>query len=384
MPTTNKNERAAGPSCLSRKLFSWISAGLAALTSTVTTAYDNSRFPHFETAKAGRGFQNISIHPNGDEWLITECSDAITSQAQCYLMVYSKRNHTYRRFNLPLSHSYIDGNYSPSGKQILMIRQPVMKNNGHVDVMKSFANGEIAIMNSDGSNFRVLPIPANRIISPSMSPDEKKISYLIAETDQPPARGVNFSYFDIWEFDLSTGENKLFAGPLRFFHATTISYLSDSEILAGALAPLNTGSNELRDYLNRFKGSEIYRVRRAIRFGPEPIFYDLPFAKFPTSDGLGNIYYETQPQKIGFALTRRDISGATTIWREPHMQLCNVSQIVAARSGSYIGFLYGGDAIESKSGRNALGYFDIERETWNPLTPPLITESQLIPVIANQ
>ena len=158
-------------------------------------------------------------------------------------------------------------------------------------------------MNRDGSNFQVLPIPPNRIISPTLSPTRTRLAYLLAGADRPPGKGTNLAFFEIWEFDFNSKENKLFAGPLKFYHATTISYLSESEIITGAFAPAITGGTERPDYLGRYQGSEIFRIKRGMLFAPEPSFYDLPYARLPTIDHHGNIFYATAPEKIGLSLS---------------------------------------------------------------------------------
>ena len=62
---------------------------------------------------------------------------------------------------------------------------------GHADIMNSYANGEIVIMNRDGSGYRVLPIPRNRIVGPTLSPSGEKLAYLVASSDKPRSRGMH-------------------------------------------------------------------------------------------------------------------------------------------------------------------------------------------------
>lgn len=363
----------------SKNLARCITAGISSFFTIQVSAYDNSRFPPFETSTAGRGFQHLSIHPNGEDWLITECSKKFTNQEVCYLLIYNLKKKSYQRFGLSMEHNHIDGRFSPSGKQILMVRQPVSKKIGKDGVLESFSQGQIAVMNIDGSNFRTLPIPSHRVMRPTMSSDETKIAYLVAGSDKPVGRWTNFTNYEIWEFDLTRNRNEIFAGPMKFYHATTVSYLSESQIIVGAMAPAHTGSSKRPDYVNQYNASEIFKINRGMPFAPEPSFYDLPNANFPSPDDAGNIFFETQPEKIGAALTRKNSKGQTTIWREPKFNLCSVSQYVAAASGAYVGFIYGGDLIKTATGSRALGYFDVASETWIPVSPPLIENSISLP-----
>ena len=362
---------------MTKQILQWLTAFFSLLAPAASGAYDNSRFPPFDTAIEGRGFQDISIHPNEEEWLISECSKVITNFPSCHLFIYSLKDKTYRRLNLSRAYSYINGKFSPNGKQILAVRQPPPKSNHYDEVLKSYAQGEIFIMNRDGSDFRVLPIPANRIMNPVMSPDGTKIAYLIAESDKPYVSSVSFAYFEIWEHDLMSGENRLFAGPMRFYHATMINYLSDSEIIAGALAPEFTGEGQSRDYLGKYQGSEVFKIKRQMRFAPEPSFYDLPFARYPSTDIRGNVFFEAQPEKIGFSLVMRTATGSTKIWRAPQKNFCVASKYISAASGNYVAFIYGGDSLTSAEGKRALGYFDVQNETWHSISPPKINQDLL-------
>ena len=367
-----------------KNFFKRLAAGISLFTASTSGAYDNTRPPSFEPTKIGRGFENISIHPNGDEWLISECSYAFTPYSLCYLLIYNLRDHSYKRLDLSKNYSYVEANFSPTGEQIVFIRQPPSKKGGHADVMNSYAHGEIVIMNRDGSDYQVLPIPANRIVGPTLSPSGTKLAYLLAGSDKPPGRGTYMAQFEIWEFDLNSGENKLFAGPMNFYHAAVISYLSESEIIAGAIFPEHTGTVERPDYLGRYQGSEIFRIKRGMRFAPEPSYFDLAYAKFPTVDIRGNIFFEAEVKKIGISLIKKDILGNTTVWREPRMNGGSVAQYIAAQSGAYLAFVYGGPSIKTGEGMYALGYFDVNAEKWISVSPPPVSESATTPLKTNQ
>ena len=171
---------------------------------------------------------------------------------------------------------------------------------------------------------------------------------------------------------------------MKFYHASTISYLSESEIIVGGIFPALTGEVESRDYLGHYQGSEVFKIVRGTRFAPEPSFYELPYAKFPTVDRHGNIFYETAPPKIGFALTQKDVFGKTTLWREPRLDLGSISQYAAAPSGAYVAFIYESPSFKKKNGKHALGFFDLRTERWNPVLPPPISDSALIPLKTTQ
>jgi len=95
------------------KLFS---VGLSIFTIGPVLGYDNTKFPSFDTKIPHRGFQHISIHPNEEEWLITESAD------KTYFFLYNLKTKSLQRYGLPEDYQYTFATFSPDGKQIAIVR----------------------------------------------------------------------------------------------------------------------------------------------------------------------------------------------------------------------------------------------------------------------
>ena len=62
----------------------------------------------------------------------------------------------------------------------------------------------------------------------------------------------------------------------------------------------------------------------------------------------------------------------------------SVAQYIAAQSGAYLAFVYGGPSIKTGEGMYALGYFDVNAEKWISVSPPPVSESATTPLKTNQ
>ena len=350
-------------------LVSVITSGISAILASNAAAYDNSRPPPFDMETRGRGYQSISLHPNKEELLISECSSKLAPYRSCFLLLYDLKSGQQKRFMLPNGYRYTYGKFSPSGKYILMVRNPDLVNGSEEKIQKNLQRGEIAVMDSDGNNFRVLTIPAGRLFAPAMSISEGKIAYWAAATPRAPDRQTALTHFDIREFDLEKGTDSLFAGPFYFYSGTSIQYLSESELLVHASIP-NANSLESWNKLSKFNRSEIYKISRGMSKAPEPEFQDLPNSTYPAADRENTIFFMSQPHSIGVSLTRKKADGFTTLWRYPSLNYTYQSALTAAGSGRYIGVIYGGSPLKTEEGDRAICVFDLETEQWIPLSPP--------------
>ena len=117
MSTSAKAEYKFGALNFAQKIFRWISTALSVFACTPSIAYDNSKFPPFQSVTADRKFQQISIHPNGEEWLITE------EKGKNYLLLYSLKTKRLQRYETPGNYEYTFAAFTRTGDQIVMIRR---------------------------------------------------------------------------------------------------------------------------------------------------------------------------------------------------------------------------------------------------------------------
>lgn len=347
------------------------------MISTPATAYDNSKFPPFEATAPHRGFQYISIHPNDEEWLITESAE------KNYLLLYNLRTQRLQRYDLPGNYQYTFAAFSANGDQIITIRKERLPGPMLSDRLEELKTSEICIMNKDGGQFRALPIPHEIIMIAALSPDGKKIAYWAAKTIRKPGSKTLVADFDVREFNLTTNSDYLFAGPFNFYHAGPINYLSDSKLLVGAFGP-RMEPGEIWDYTKKYNNSEIYQFDRGQTEIPLPKFSDRYYANRPTVDKKNNIYFVDFPIQAGQSLTRISNDGKSTSWRAPDWRNSSIRQLASSHNGKYLAFIYGSSSIRASKSEFAIGIFQIDQEIWSPVTPPPAKEAQPIAVtIAN-
>ena len=355
------------------KLFKFISAGLSLLATNPASSYDNSKFPPFHLIEPHRGFQHISIHPNDDEWLITESAE------KNYLLLYSFRTGGLQRYELPGQYKYMFAAFSPSGKQIVMVRKESLPGEMMSDRLAELKTSEIAVMNKDGSAFRTLPATKGIIAGATFSPDEKKIAYWIGKTIRKPGSKSLISDFDVREYDLITSADRLFAGPFNFTDISGLSYLSDSTIIVGAYSPrLQPG--EIWDYKKKFNDSEIFQFDRGQTEIPIPKFSNHYYANSPAADGKKNIFFIDFPVNAGQSLTKISNDGKSVSWRVPNFGSSDIYKLFASPSGKYVAFTYGAYSINSGKGNFSIGIFRTDEETWSSLPVPFPSEGSPIVV----
>jgi hypothetical protein len=349
-----------------KKLLKFFSAGLSLLATQQASSYDNSKFPAFEIEVPHREFEFISIHPNDEDWLITEAA------GNGILLLYNKKTRHLQRYSIPGNHQYIFGTFSPSGRKIVMIRRWETASRSMVDQLQELRNSEIAVMNKDGTGFRILPASKGIIIAVAMSSDEKKIAYWVAKTIRNPGSKSLITDFDIRELDLTTKEERLFAGPFEFFEIGSISYLNDSTLLIGAFAPKGINLT-IQEYAKKFNYSQIYQIHRGQKELPLPIFYKNKSARSPVIDNQKNIYLIDYPDNTGRALTRISRDGNYSSWRAPDIKTQNLHRLAVSPKGQYVAFIYGNH-------RSAIGVFELDREAWLPIALPPTNEASLITI----
>lgn len=57
----------------------------------------------FVSEKIGRSFSALSIHPNSEDWLISECSDELETGGGCYILKFNKNTEKLYRYQKTLS-----------------------------------------------------------------------------------------------------------------------------------------------------------------------------------------------------------------------------------------------------------------------------------------
>ena len=358
-----------------RTISGWLALYL--MTACASLAPNSSLLlPEFTTETNGRDFRGLSIFPNSEDWLFTECARDLNPEGDCYLLKYSLNSKQLQRYVLPAGYLYGNANISPSGSHIIFDRVP--KHDGSDEMMNhSFDSGQILMMRTDGTDFSVLPISKGRILGPVMSRDEARIAYWRRTSAKGERHARHWSDGDVWEFQLRTGQDQLFAGPFHFFDGIISQYVSNDEVLLQTYATQSTV--QISDYRKMFNGSEVYKLRRGSTEFPAPSFIDIQNASSPSVDKEGNIYLSGQQlPKFGSAFFRKSPSGETDHWIQPIFQPAGEINVVAP-NGQYVAFMYVADGTSYADKKRAFGVLNLGTSEWQQVAiPPLQSSTPVI------
>ncbi len=331
----------------------------------------------------GRDFRDISVHPNGEELLFTECiyDPKVEPTGDCYVLRYHLPTKSLYRYALPTDYVYKSASFSPHGHSIIMNRVPKIGISPDA-VRQAHDQSEIAYMKVDGTRFRIVPLAKGNKVGPVMSDDETRVAYWRA-TLRPPGSKTFSSNFDVWEADLKTGYDQLFAGPFVFFERARLQYLSPDELLVGAYGP-RAHAQSMTAYDKKYNSSSVYRIQRNLTKLPEPILTEVEYASFPSSDNARNLYFKGA--RPGIALFRKDLRGEIQQWGWPvrygpgDWGGGGWHDLAAHPGGSFIAFVYEIKGTSARDAKRRLGLLMMQTSEWRDLNIPSLQSSQLIPV----
>ncbi len=338
----------------------------------VTLAATDSESLSIEKPKQiERLYNHVSIHPNGEQWLIDECTERINPpHHSCYLFIYKRSDQSYKRYDLDPAYSYTDARFSPTGKFIVAVRRKTSRDKSYEARLKEYTESELVVLRIDGSDIRVLPTPKGRVKSPVMSPDESKIAYWISGRTRPPGEKTIFMDFDIREFDLASGRDALFTGPYRFFEAHTLHYKTADILIANAYAPLAFVTS-MGPYRNKYGSSSIYFFERGEHKFPVPAYSAMPSATSPSAAKDGRIYLRGSPKESGQSLIETADEIEVRRWPVPQWSDQGILSVAVSPDATHVVFTYLTSPVGSSAPQNNLGLFDIALERWHRLNIPL-------------
>lgn len=333
-------------------------------------------------AQSGRDFRDLSIFPNSEELLLVEVNEKKLPEHSRVLR-YNLKQNTLQYYALPKGYAYTDAKISPSGHYIVMKRVKEVDVNNEAKVRETLGNPEIALMKADGTDFRVLQLSPGYKHGPILSNDDSKIAYWRGTLRKPHSKSLA-SQLDLWEFDLKTGADALFAGPFGFFEGAQMQYLpGDKEILFHAWGP-GAYAQSMSDYDKRYNRSQAYRVTRGQSQLPEPILTEVSHADYPTQEKNGDLIFLGEKPTI--SLFRKSAQGQLTQWLAPKSFWgpIGITALDVAANGTYIAFIYSlpdehYDRFKEK--RMGVGMLIPNTSQWETLNIPSLESST--PVVVN-
>ncbi len=349
------------------KRFGIILISLALITKAA--AFDTSSLPPFELEKEKRQFKSLSIHPDGERWLITECTDRVhPPRNNCYLFLHNLRTKQYQRYELSEDYIYDEAEFSPSGQYIVGRRTPYFDAVSFKEFEKILHETQIFKMRVDGSDFRVLPVPKGMVSRPRMSPDETRVAFwLAAKLSQATGKTLKADY-ELYELDLPSGDSHLFAGPLRLGFVGSFGYRDNNHIVAQAFGSMTSEKFDF-DYQKRVNFNEVYCFNRGQTEHSDPCVTNMRFASMPTLNQSGDLYVLGADKKLGLSVFEiLPNKSSHRLWQLPSQTKGRLANLVAAPDGSYLGFIYPTDT--PKDSNFGLGILDLTQERWVSVPVP--------------
>lgn len=333
----------------------------------------------FPLESQGREIDKINISPEGRFWVFSECTVDGSGQKGCYVAKYDLQKKILYKYSLPSDYLYNYPTFSPDGHLIILTRIP--RHDGSPMGLKSaFEKAELLSFTTDGKQFNRYPASAGRKIAPFMSPDGRKIAFWRPGRYADPSAKIASLDFDIFEFDVPSGQEQVFSGPHHFVQASAAQYLSNDKVIASAYAPHKESQN-LGDYLKKNNHSEVYELSRGALATPSPAYTDISHAANAAVDKHGSVYFTAESRNVGFALCQQTAPADRACWQIPvALGLSGLRNFTPDPAGRYIVCLYVPQGMQFKEPYAAVALFNPETNEWRSISIPKISEAVSIPV----
>lgn len=259
---------------------------------------------------------NPRFSPDGKSLVFDRCDPD-----ECRIHVYNLQTGTLGYYRPPPGDSWGQGYYSNAGDKLVFVTQPI---GVYAQRHEILPRSQIAIMNLDGSNMRVVTHTVGYKGMPAFSHSGKKV--IFAQAGRIRDEGATIaSRWDLWEVDLEGGAANLFAGRFEFYQMGLSVYFPDDErVLLNAYGPSNQAlvasglAKDHADFDRLFKRNGVFALKRGQAVLAPPLFPDLGLTRRAILDAQGNMFFEADggPGE-GIRIRRVGLDGSRQSWRHP-------------------------------------------------------------------
>jgi hypothetical protein len=262
--------------------------------------------------------------------------DRYTNLRDIQIHVLNLNTKVLNHYQSPPGFVWYGASFSPSGEQLTFIQVPFLEDDVD-DKILDWNNSQIAIMDANGENLRIMTQGLGIKKAPSFSWSGKKIIYAQSLLRQPPGKTKDVEN-DVFEIDLDTGVNRQLTN-LHFFQMGRPSYLpGDQSFLVNADYPGNiqgVTAKEYFPYMKRLKlksqDSQVFQFDVMDKSEDINILFgdNLFYANEASIDERGNIYFWAQPAiNKKLRLYRLNADGELSSW-ERNGQLQDVASVIS-------------------------------------------------------
>jgi hypothetical protein len=380
---------------------------------------ESNQKPSETDLSQGRSFSMLSFNPDGSELMFNECfeakmlskdvnknnkQNATVNERECKIFRLNLKNKTLKYYSFPNQdkYTYTNGSFSPKGNFVTFTRTPktdplLPPKEYNKQSLNDTKKSEIGIINSDGSNFRVIKIEEGLKIRPIMSNDETKIAYHRTRLIAPRGKIIGIS-FDVYEIDLKEKTDKLFAGPHQFFEIGQMQYLKgDREILVHAGVPLNDDSRGglgTWEYNDKYLHSSINIISRDESGLLEPMTISgIIYMEHPFFTKTGTMFFYGQGTgkekfKLAIGLFRKDKNGKIVQWarniKDGLGLVQNEHSVLPTPDETKVFIIYtfdnGNRFRRLELSKNGIAFFDVTTSKWSKFNIPEVNSSKPISV----
>ncbi len=326
-----------------------------------------------DSEEEGRGYNWVSIHPDGNRWLLSECIGKQGARV-CGLFLYDFNTSRYQRYALPPGYFYMHGRFSASGNVIVAERNPLPRDRTSAEKLRLLSETEIVRMNIDGTGFQIVPVPKGNLTYPVMSPDETKIAYWSA-TGAPTSSGIPHTQ-EVREFDLATNADRLFAGPFDFRLGGNLEYLSNDELAVQAFG--TRGIPQKKGNGDSGYGMEVVQLRRDATVLPDPLLAQPFMYAAAMPDQRGQLHYVLQLNSREFAMVRKTAQGDTKVRKSPLLPQGGPAVLATPPDGRYAAFIYMSTPDLTAIRKTQLGFFCWCNGDWYSVRIPAAESAEMI------
>ncbi|MBI4826567.1 MAG: PD40 domain-containing protein [Nitrospirae bacterium] len=332
-------------------------------------------------AVKGDNVSNPLFSPDGKSIIFDRCDTDSPNPDKCRIHVYDLATGSLGYYKPLPGQAWMMAYYADSGDKLVFVTFPTEMPVGDLSTYNEYYfKYQIATMNIDGSNMRVVTKGSGFKIYPAFSHSGKKVIFPQTETMRKPGSKTVASRWDLWELDLETGRVGLYAGKFEFFQlGRSVYFPDDKQVLLNGDSPMSklvigpesTLAKSISDYDRRYNRSKVIVVSRGQTMLESPMFTDLVGANHPSSDAQGNVFFDADGgPKEGIRIRRVGLDGSRQSWRYPPHDSDSSANLGTAvsRDGRYFVIALNNGPTRIKNAKLLL--LDTESGIWRELILP--------------
>ena len=264
--------------------------------------------------------------PDGKFLIFDRCSPDYPDW--CRIHVYNLETGMLGYYLPPQGQAWTQAYFSDARDKVVFVTMPAGEHKRDIFSQRNeiFPKAQIAIMNLDGSNMRVVTNTVGYKGMPAFSHSGKQVIFAQAEQMRDSGKTMA-ARWDLWELDLETGALGLFAGHFKFYQLGLSTYFPDDQrvLLNGGTpmseleGPPETFSSRLTEYNRRYKNSAVFVARRGSHELGSPLFTNFSYAREACMDSQENIYFIATGAKEGTRFRRSGRDGRQISWSPPSL-----------------------------------------------------------------